>query len=185
MSRPSSNGSGQGSGRGSGQGKAEFGKAEFGKAEFGQERIGIGAIVRSFERTSSAPRPSSGRSTGAAPRATSGRPSSSRGTSQRVGQRTGAPSGAASGAKGLGGRQVEGRQAVRELLMAERRKIHEIWVSAELEGDAGVEDIVEIAAARRVPLRYVAKGKLEHEARTDAPQGSSGDGCRNPRGRSR
>jgi 23S rRNA (guanosine2251-2'-O)-methyltransferase len=66
---------------------------------------------------------------------------------------------------------VEGRQAVRELLMAERRKIHEIWVSAELEGDAGVEDIVEIASARRVPLRYVAKGKLEHEARTDAPQG--------------
>ena len=55
--------------------------------------------------------------------------------------------------------------------MAERRKVHEIWVSAELEGDAGVADIVEIAAARRVPLRHVAKGKLEHEARTDAPQG--------------
>ena len=55
--------------------------------------------------------------------------------------------------------------------MAERRKIHEIWISAELEGDSGVADIVEIAAARRVPLRHVAKGKLEHEARTDAPQG--------------
>ena len=55
--------------------------------------------------------------------------------------------------------------------MAERRKVHEIWISAELEGDDGVADIVEIAAARRVPLRHVAKGKLEHEARTDAPQG--------------
>ena len=60
---------------------------------------------------------------------------------------------------------------MRELLMAERRKVHEIWISAELEGDSGVADIVEIAAARRVPLRHVAKGKLEHEARTDAPQG--------------
>lgn len=85
--------------------------------------------------------------------------------------RSAKPSGASPGAKGLGGRQVEGRQAVRELLIAERRKVHEIWVSAELEGDAGVADIVEIAAARRVPLRHVAKGKLEHEARTDAPQG--------------
>ncbi len=40
--------------------------------------------------------------------------------------------------------------------MAERRKVHEVWVSAELEGDAGVADIVEIAAARRVPLVHVA-----------------------------
>ena len=85
--------------------------------------------------------------------------------------RSAKPSGASPGAKGLGGRQVEGRQAVRELLMAERRKVHEIWISAELEGDDGVADIVEIAAARRVPLRHVARAKLEHEARTDAPQG--------------
>jgi 23S rRNA (guanosine2251-2'-O)-methyltransferase len=55
--------------------------------------------------------------------------------------------------------------------MAERRKVHEIWISAELEGDDGVGDIVEIAAARRVPLFYVAKGKLEREARSEAPQG--------------
>jgi 23S rRNA (guanosine2251-2'-O)-methyltransferase len=66
---------------------------------------------------------------------------------------------------------VEGRQAVRELLMAERRKVHEIWISAELEGDAGVADIVEIAAARRVPLLHVARAKLEREARSEAPQG--------------
>ncbi len=55
--------------------------------------------------------------------------------------------------------------------MAERRKVHEIWISAELEGDPGVADIVEIASARRVPLRHVARAKLDHEARTDAPQG--------------
>jgi 23S rRNA (guanosine2251-2'-O)-methyltransferase len=55
--------------------------------------------------------------------------------------------------------------------MAERRKVHEVWISAELEGDAGVADIVEIAAARRVPLVHVARARLEREARTDAPQG--------------
>jgi 23S rRNA (guanosine2251-2'-O)-methyltransferase len=66
---------------------------------------------------------------------------------------------------------VEGRQAVRELLMAERRKVHEVWISAELEGDAGVADIVEIAAARRVPLLHVARARLEREARSEAPQG--------------
>ncbi len=79
--------------------------------------------------------------------------------------------GSAGAAKGLGGRQVEGRQAVRELLMAERRKVHEVWISAELEGDPGVADIVEIAAARRIVLLHVAKAKLEREARSEAPQG--------------
>jgi 23S rRNA (guanosine2251-2'-O)-methyltransferase len=60
---------------------------------------------------------------------------------------------------------------VRELLIAERRKVHEVWVSAELEGDPGVADIVEIAAARRIPLLHVAKARLEREARSEAPQG--------------
>jgi len=32
--------------------------------------------------------------------------------------------------KGLGGEQVEGRQAVRELLLAQRRRVHEVWISA-------------------------------------------------------
>jgi 23S rRNA (guanosine2251-2'-O)-methyltransferase len=60
---------------------------------------------------------------------------------------------------------------VRELLIAGRRKVHEIWISAELEGDGGVADIVEIAHAQHVPLTYVARARLDHEARTDAPQG--------------
>jgi 23S rRNA (guanosine2251-2'-O)-methyltransferase len=55
--------------------------------------------------------------------------------------------------------------------MAERRKVHEVWISAELEGDPGVADIVEIAAARRIPLLHVARTRLEREARSEAPQG--------------
>jgi 23S rRNA (guanosine2251-2'-O)-methyltransferase len=73
--------------------------------------------------------------------------------------------------RGLGGRQVEGRHAVRELLIAERRTVHDVWIAAELEGDHGVADIVEIAAARRIPVSFVGRTKLDREARTDAPQG--------------
>lgn len=81
------------------------------------------------------------------------------------------PKGSAGAPRGLGGRQVEGRQAVREMLIAGRRKVHEIWISSELEGDPGVDDIVTIANAQRVRVVYVAKGRLDKEARTEAPQG--------------
>lgn len=73
--------------------------------------------------------------------------------------------------KGLGGEQVEGRQAVRELLLAQRRKVHEIWISADLEGSDAVDDIEAIAAANRVPIAYVARKRLESAARSEAPQG--------------
>jgi 23S rRNA (guanosine2251-2'-O)-methyltransferase len=60
---------------------------------------------------------------------------------------------------------------VRELLIAGRRRVHEIWISGELEGEPGVADIVEIAGAERVPVVYVARSRLEREARSEAPQG--------------
>jgi 23S rRNA (guanosine2251-2'-O)-methyltransferase len=82
----------------------------------------------------------------------------------------------ARGAKGLGGEQVEGRQAVRELLIAGRRRVHELWLSSELVGadgtpDDGVADILALAAANRVPVAHVARGKLDAKARSEAPQG--------------
>lgn len=82
----------------------------------------------------------------------------------------------ASSGKGLGGEQVEGRQAVRELLIAGRRRVSEIWISTELiakDGtpDEGVADIVALAAANRVPVAHVARTKLDHRARSEAPQG--------------
>jgi 23S rRNA (guanosine2251-2'-O)-methyltransferase len=73
--------------------------------------------------------------------------------------------------KGLGGEQVEGRQAVRELLLAQRRKVHEIWISAELQETEALEDIQALAAANRVPISYVARKRLEMSARSEAPQG--------------
>ena len=73
--------------------------------------------------------------------------------------------------KTLGGSQIEGRQAVRELLLAQRRKVQEIWISSELEGDEALDDIVGLARANRVPVSYVARRRLETAARSEAPQG--------------
>jgi 23S rRNA (guanosine2251-2'-O)-methyltransferase len=55
--------------------------------------------------------------------------------------------------------------------MAQRRKVHEIWIGSELEGDSAIEDIVVIAASQRVSVSYVGRSKLDREARSEAPQG--------------
>lgn len=123
----------------------------------------------------------------------SGRPSPKRGPGQgrggraAAGRRSAAPRSRGAGRTGgvrrpdepaprrndktLGGEQIEGRQAVRELLLAQRRKVHEVWISGELEGTDAVDDIVAIANANRVPVVRVARKKLEMTARSEAPQG--------------
>jgi 23S rRNA (guanosine2251-2'-O)-methyltransferase len=72
---------------------------------------------------------------------------------------------------GLGGEQVEGRQAVRELLLANRRDTREIWVAADLDRAPVLDEIRELAAEARVLVKEVGRGKLDAAARTDAPQG--------------
>lgn len=137
-----------------------------GKPSSGKPSSGKGASNRSGRGDGS--RSGGGRGSGGGSGAGGRGQSRSTGPGGRSSSR---PGGGAGAAKGLGGRQVEGRQAVRELLIAERRKVHEVWISAELEGDPGVSDIVEIAAARRIPLLHVARARLEREARSEAPQG--------------
>ena len=77
--------------------------------------------------------------------------------------------------KTLGGEQVEGRQAVRELLIAGKRKVREVWVATDLlEGESAsdiVTDIVEIARTVRAPVQEVNRKRLEAAARSEAPQG--------------
>lgn len=73
--------------------------------------------------------------------------------------------------EGLGGEQVEGRQAVRELLLAGRRGTTELWLAADLDRAPIVEEIRELAADARVLVKEVGRTKLEAVARTDAPQG--------------
>ena len=78
--------------------------------------------------------------------------------------------------KGLGGTQIEGRQAVRQLLIAGRRRVKELWLSSELirpdgSPDDAIADLVALAAANRVPVAHVARTKLDARARSEAPQG--------------
>lgn len=73
--------------------------------------------------------------------------------------------------KTLGGEQVEGRQAVRELLIAGKRRVKEVWVSGELVETEIIGDIIEIARTMRVQVTEVARKRLEAQARSEAPQG--------------
>ncbi|PZS22143.1 MAG: 23S rRNA (guanosine(2251)-2'-O)-methyltransferase RlmB [Acidimicrobiales bacterium] len=71
----------------------------------------------------------------------------------------------------LGGEQVEGRRAVLELLAAGRRRTRDVWVAEGLDPAPILDEIGKRAAALRVPVREVARGRLDGAARTDAPQG--------------
>lgn len=74
--------------------------------------------------------------------------------------------------RGLGGDQVEGRQAVRELLLAGRRRVRELWIASADKTPRGPRhDLAELAEELRVPIKYVSQAKLDAAARSEAPQG--------------
>ena len=73
--------------------------------------------------------------------------------------------------RGLGGEQVEGRQAVRELLLAGRRRVREILVADGQDQSPILAEIEELAAEAKVALRRVSKLQLEAVAKTEHPQG--------------
>jgi 23S rRNA (guanosine2251-2'-O)-methyltransferase len=71
----------------------------------------------------------------------------------------------------VGGEQVEGRQAVRELLIAGTRRVKDIWLADDVEHAPILDDILQLAGEGRVTVKRVARTALEHHARSDAPQG--------------
>ena len=72
---------------------------------------------------------------------------------------------------GLGGEQIEGRQAVRELLLGQRRRVREIWIATDIEPSPVIDDILDLARDQRVQVMSVSRRELEREARSEAPQG--------------
>jgi tRNA G18 (ribose-2'-O)-methylase SpoU len=66
---------------------------------------------------------------------------------------------------------VEGRQAVRELLIAGRRKVREVWMVDEGDDAPILGDIRDLAAGARVSVLPVSKGRFAAQARCEAPQG--------------
>ena len=73
--------------------------------------------------------------------------------------------------RGLGGEQVEGRQSVRELLLAGRRKTLEVIFSSGLDDAPILDDIIDLADENKVPLRELSRAKFDSTARTESSQG--------------
>jgi len=73
--------------------------------------------------------------------------------------------------KTLGGEQIEGRQAVRELLIAGKRKVREIWVATDLDENDVIGDITALARNERVQLFEVNRRKIDAVARSESHQG--------------
>jgi len=72
---------------------------------------------------------------------------------------------------GLGGDQVEGRQAVRELLSAGRRPVTTLLMAEGMDAAEILDDIEALAAKRRVKVEYVSRKRLDAAARTEGAQG--------------
>lgn len=85
-----------------------------------------------------------------------------------------------SGPKGLGGERVEGRQAVRELLLSGRRRTTEVVLAAGMDHADILDDIVELAHELKVPVREISRAKFDAMARTDSAQGVLAEAARLP-----
>ena len=73
--------------------------------------------------------------------------------------------------RGLDGTQVEGRHAVRELLLAGTRRVREVLIAEQMDPAEILDDIVELAQDLKVPVREISKRRLDTESRTEASQG--------------
>lgn len=60
---------------------------------------------------------------------------------------------------------------MRELLLAGRRRVREVWMVDEGDDAPILRDIRELAEANRVPLSVVGRGRFAAQARCEAPQG--------------
>lgn len=69
------------------------------------------------------------------------------------------------------GQQVEGRRAVRELLVAGNRKVHELLLSTGSSDAPELAELEELAHAAGVRIKPVPADQIERRARTSAPQG--------------
>lgn len=162
-------GSRGGSGRGPGAGARRGGPSKAGSSRGGPRRGGpqnVGKGNRGAARPEPPPRRSStGRPNKPGGGSGRGRGSGQRGTSP-LGNRDGGD-----GPKGLGGDQVEGRQAVRELLLAGTRRTREVVLAGDLDSAPILDDIIDLADEAKVTIREVSRNKFESMTRTEAAQG--------------
>ncbi|MDE0654328.1 MAG: 23S rRNA (guanosine(2251)-2'-O)-methyltransferase RlmB [bacterium] len=73
--------------------------------------------------------------------------------------------------RGLGGDRVEGRHAVKELLLAGNRPVRQVVLSADQDPSPILDDIIDLADEAGVDIRELPRGRFDQMAATDAPQG--------------
>lgn len=89
----------------------------------------------------------------------------------RASKRGGTPAGVRRSTNVVGGEQVEGRQAVRELLAAGKRRVAEVLLVEGNDPSPILGEIDNLARAAGVPVRMLSDRRLEAVQRTDTPQG--------------
>ena len=165
----------QGSGRGRNTGKSNragaakpaTGRQVTGKGSAGRGGAGKGGTGRGVAKP--AGRGGSSRTTGGRGTVSGSTGRGSRGIADR--SEFGAGPRRSSEHQGLGGDQVEGRQAVRELLTANRRTVKTVMMAEGMDAAAILDEIETLATSRRVRVEYVSRRRIDSVARTDSSQG--------------
>ncbi len=99
-----------------------------------------------------------------------------RGRGQRGGQRSGQRGTTPLRSEGsrprqLGGDQVEGRHAVRELLLAGTRRVREVVLASGMDDAPILDDIVDLCDEQKIKIKEVSKNRFDALARTESAQG--------------
>lgn len=71
----------------------------------------------------------------------------------------------------LGGDQVEGRHAVRELLLAGTRRTREVVLAGDLDPAPILDEIIDLADEAKVTITEMSRAKFESMTRTEGSQG--------------
>lgn len=71
----------------------------------------------------------------------------------------------------LGGDQIEGRQAVLELLVARRREVKQIWIADGLDPTPELDKIMSLGSRSGARVMVVPSRRIDSEARTRSHQG--------------
>ena len=73
--------------------------------------------------------------------------------------------------RGLGGDRVEGRHAVKELLLAGTRPVRQVVLAADQDESPILDEIIDLADEAGVDIRELPRGRFDQMAATEAPQG--------------
>ena len=73
--------------------------------------------------------------------------------------------------RGLGGDRVEGRHAVKELLLAGTRPVRQVVLAADQDESSILDEIIDLADEAGVDIRELPRGRFDQMAATESPQG--------------